>query len=120
ASRRCGAVNLGGRDAGLLRVDHRLAVARQLHVVEFAVAARDAADLAAVYGDELNALASAIGRGEEQCVRLRRPGKAVHPPVEIFGQTRHAPGRTLDRHQPPAIALITGPQLRAPTDILAV
>ncbi len=43
-----------GETAGLLRVDHGLAVARQLHVVEFAVAAGRGADFAAIDGDQLD------------------------------------------------------------------
>ena len=60
------ALDLGRRDGGLLRVDHRLAVARELHVVVLGVAAGHDAGRAAVHGHELDVLPAAVADGEEE------------------------------------------------------
>ena len=72
-------------------------------------------------GIELNRLAAAVVRGEEERVGIRRPGEAVHPAVQVLGQigdasggALHAPSGASGRFRSPAR------DLRAPCEVLAV
>ncbi len=71
-----GAINLRWRGTASAGVDHGFAVAGELHVVQRAGAADNHAGGAAGGRDHLDALASAILHGEEQRVRIGRPGEA--------------------------------------------
>ena len=82
AARGGDAQDLGRRDGGLLRVDHRLAVARELHVVVLGVATGHDARNAAVHGHELDVLTAAVAHREEEVRGIGRPGEAFYPAVK--------------------------------------
>ena len=69
---------------------------------------------------ELDRLPAAIFGREEQARRIGRPGEAVHPAVHVFGQIDDASGGAFEQQQPPAIALVSGAELGAVGDVLAV
>ncbi len=114
------AVNPGRLCAALLRVDQRLAIRRELHVVEVVVAADGDARLAAFHRLELDGLASAILGRKEQVGGIRRPGKTADPAVHVLRQVCDPARGPLQHPQPPAVAFIARPDLRAPRQILAV
>ncbi len=116
----CGAVDLDRRFSGLMRVDHGLAVAREDHVVQFAIAGRGHMHRATLGRNPLDGLPPAVSGGEEQAARIGRPDEAVHPPVDVVGQVGDLPGGAFEHHQLPAVALVTGARLSPPGEIPAV
>src|ERR1700676_5239638 len=103
---RC-AEDLGGRRSAFAGIDHGLAVGGELHVVKRRSAAHDYAARSATGRNHLDTLPSAIEDGEEQHARIRRPGEALHRPVERVGYRVHLSGRAFEHEQTPSVALIT-------------
>ena len=92
----------------------------ELHVVERVVAGDGDARASAVEGDELNGLMAAILDGEEQTLRIGRPGEAVDGAVDGVGRNGQLSGRAFEDEETPAIALISGARLGTVGEILAV
>src|SRR5258708_40306125 len=70
------------------RENDGLAVGCELHIVERVVAGDGDARAPALDRDELNRLVPAVLRGEEQALRVGRPGETVDGAVEDRKSTR--------------------------------
>ncbi len=120
AARRRGPIDLDGRHAGLLRIDHGLAIAGELHVVELGVGPGHDLQRAAGERNHLDGLAPTVHGGEEQPGGIALPGKTVDPAVQRFGEIGDLAVLAFEHQQAPAVAFIAGAELRAPGEVLAV
>ena len=69
---------------------------------------------------QLDGLLAAVQRGEEQPGGIVLPGEAVDPAVQGFGEVGDLAGLPFEHQQAPAVAFVTGAELRAPGQVLAV
>ena len=106
--------------AALTREDDRLAVGGELHVVERVVAGDGNTRAAAFDGDELNGLVAAVLDGEEQALRIGRPGEAVDGAVDGIGRDGQLSVGAFEDHETPSVALISAARLGTVGEILAV
>ncbi len=61
-----------------------------------------------------------LSRRIKDRLRVRRPRKLIHPVIMLRQQISDCFGRAVIQHQPEFIALVTGPRLRTPRQILPV
>src|SRR5579883_2628435 len=112
ASGRRGAEKFGGMRAALLAVNHEARIGAELNVIDAGFPKDDGLDSTAVNRNHLKPRASAIFHGEKQARGIRRPGVALHPPVERFGKIRGASRGAFENHEPPAVAFRACASLR--------